>query len=113
MVKYAVPVSQGQVCPHFGHCEAFAIIDVDEKSNTITAQNLAPSPGHEPGFLPGWLAQQGVNRVIAGVMGSRDQELFRQNNVEVITGALESDPAKAVLSFLNGSLATGQNACDH
>ncbi|MBN1190921.1 MAG: NifB/NifX family molybdenum-iron cluster-binding protein [Dehalococcoidales bacterium] len=113
MEKYAVPVSGGELCPHFGHCEQFAIIDVDETSKGIISKNIVPSPGHEPGFLPQWLAQQGVNKVIAGGMGSRAQGLFQQNNIEVIVGAMESDPEKAVLSYLNGELATGGNSCDH
>jgi ATP-binding protein involved in chromosome partitioning len=113
MMKYAVPVSGGRVCPHFGHCEQFALIDVDEAKKGIVGKKVVPSPGHEPGFLPNWLAQQGVNKVIAGGMGSRAQELFHQNNIEVITGAMENDPERAVLNFINGVLATGSNACDH
>ena len=113
MLKYAIPVSGNQVCPHFGHCEQFALFDVDEEKKGILAKQVVASPGHEPGFLPQWLAQQGVNKVIAGGMGSRAQELFHQNNIEVIVGAMESDPEKAVLSHLNGSLGTSGNVCDH
>jgi predicted Fe-Mo cluster-binding NifX family protein len=51
--------------------------------------------------------------VIAGGMGSRAQSLFQQNGIKVIIGALESDPEKAVLSYLNGQLAVGDNVCDH
>jgi len=29
-MKYAVPVSIGVLCPHFGHCEQFDLIDLDE-----------------------------------------------------------------------------------
>jgi len=112
MVKFAIPVSNGQVCPHFGHCESFALFDIAEDSK-IAAKNIVPSPGHEPGFLPQWLAQQGVNKVIAGGMGSRAQMLFQQNNIEVIVGAVESDPEKAVLRYLEGNLDTRENACDH
>ena len=34
-MKYAVPVSGGLMCPHFGHCEQFALIDVDEQKKVI------------------------------------------------------------------------------
>jgi predicted Fe-Mo cluster-binding NifX family protein len=46
-------------------------------------------------------------------MGSRAQSLFQQNRIGVIIGARESDPEKAVQSYLNGLLATGDNICDH
>ena len=58
MKKYAVPVSGGQVCPHFGHCEQFALTDVDEAKKGIIGKAVVFSPGHEPGFLPQWLASK-------------------------------------------------------
>ncbi|MDD5039129.1 MAG: NifB/NifX family molybdenum-iron cluster-binding protein [Dehalococcoidales bacterium] len=112
-MKYAVPVSGGVVSPHFGHCEHFAIIDVDEDKKKIIGKELIPAPEHQPGLLPPWLAQQGVKFVIAGGMGSRAQSLFQQNRIGVIVGTMESDPEKAVLNYLNGQLATGDNICDH
>jgi ATP-binding protein involved in chromosome partitioning len=112
-VKYAVPVSGGGMCSHFGHCEYFAMIDVDETKKEITKKELVPSPEHQPGLLPPWLAHQGVNCVIAGGMGMNAQNLLKNHGVDVIVGALESDPEKAVLSHLNGKLATGGNTCDH
>jgi predicted Fe-Mo cluster-binding NifX family protein len=101
------------VSAHFGHCEQFAIIDVDEESKQILKKELVPSPGHEPGFLPQWLAEEGVSVVLAGGMGSRAQGLFAQNNIEVVVGVLENDPERAILSYLNGALDTGGNICDH
>jgi len=112
-MRYAIPVSGGMVSPHFGHCEQFALIDVDEAKKEIIRKELVPSPGHQPGLLPEWLAEQGVAFVIAGGMGSRAQSLFQQNRIGVIIGAMESDPEKAVLNYLNGLLTTGDNICDH
>ena len=112
-MKYAIPVSGGVLSLHFGHCEHFALIDVDEDKREIIKKELVPSPGHEPGLLPQWLAEQGVSFVIAGGMGSRAQDLFQQNSIGVIIGTMENDPEKAVLSYLDGKLATGDNICDH
>ncbi|MBN1367473.1 MAG: NifB/NifX family molybdenum-iron cluster-binding protein [Dehalococcoidales bacterium] len=112
-MKYAVPVSGGGLCPHFGHCEEFALIDVDEKKKVILKQTTVPAPEHQPGLLPPWLAKQGVNCVIAGGMGMSAQNLFTNNGVTVVTGVMETDPEKAVLNHLNGNLATGSNVCDH
>lgn len=112
-MRYAVPVSGGMMSPHFGHCEQFALFDVDEERREIAKKEVIPSPGHQPGLLPEWLAEQGVSMVIAGGMGSRAQGLFQQNGIRVVLGTLESDPEKAVLSYLDGRLATGENVCDH
>ena len=112
-MRFAIPVSGGMLSPHFGHCEQFALIDVDEAKKTIVEKQFVASPGHEPGLLPVWLAEQGVSAIIAGGMGSRAQALFQENRIAVILGAMENDPEKAVLSYLSGSLATGDNICDH
>ena len=112
-MRYAVPVSQNMLSTHFGHCEHFALFDVDEQKKEIIRKEFIPSPGHQPGLLPQWLADEGVSVVIAGGMGSRAQGLFQQNRIQVIIGALEGDPEKAVLHHLNDTLATGDNICDH
>lgn len=112
-MKYAVPVSGGELCAHFGHCEEFALIDVDTAGKKIIGRENVPAPEHQPGLLPPWLAQRGVNLVIAGGMGMRAQQIFQQNGIEVVFGAAEPDPEKAVLDHLNGRLDTGDNVCDH
>ena len=112
-MRYALPVSGGALCAHFGHCEQFAMIDVDEEKKEIIRKELVPAPPHQPGLLPPWLARQGVNCVIAGGMGMNARNLFTDHGIQVIVGAEESDPDKAVLSHINGKLATGNNFCDH
>ncbi len=111
-MKFAIPTNEGKLCMHFGHCEAFALIDADAQGK-VTSETYVTPPAHEPGVLPRWLAQQGVNCIIAGGMGSRAQQLFAQQGVRVVTGAQEADPKKAVESYLKGTLATGANTCDH
>ena len=111
-MKFAVPTNEGKLCMHFGHCEAFALIDSDAQGNVMNETYVTPPP-HEPGVLPRWLAEQGVNCIIAGGMGSRAQQLFAQQGVRVVTGAQEADPKKAVENYLKGTLVTGANTCDH
>ena len=112
-MRYAIPVSGDRVSAHFGHCEQFALIDADEGKKEILRKEFVTSPGHQPGMLPEWLARQDVSVVIAGGMGSRAQNLFQQNRIKVVIGVIESNPEKAVLSYLNGDLDTGDNICDH
>jgi len=112
-MRYAVPVSNGKLAAHFGHCEHFALIDVDEATKAIVSKELVASPGHQPGVLPEWLAEEGVSTVIAGGMGSRAQALFRENRIQVVIGATGHNPEQIVLDHIQGTLATGDNICDH
>ena len=112
-MKYAIPVSGGVLAAHFGHCEQFALIDVDEKNKKILRTEMAPAPPHQPGLLPEWLSRQDVKVVIAGGMGARAQDLFNQNGINVLIGAPSEKPEKIILDYLNGKLVTGDNVCDH
>ena len=112
-MRYAVPITDGKVATHFGHCSYFAFFDVDETRKTIMEKEIVASPGHEPGVLPVWLAEEGVSLIIASGMGSRAQSLFRENRIQVVIGTLEDDPEKVVLDCMEGALATGDNPCDH
>jgi len=112
-MRFAVPVENGRVAAHFGHCSHFALFDVDMATTAIVGKEIIPSPGHQPGLLPPWLAEEGVTVVIASGMGSRAQSLFQQHRIEVVVGALSDDPERAVLDYIKGELARGDNICDH
>jgi len=112
VMKFAVPTSGGKLCGHFGHCEAFALVDTNQEGKILNETYVIPPP-HEPGLLPPWLSQQGVSCVIAGGMGARAQQLFTENGVKVVTGAQGEYPKEIVENYLKGTLTTGANTCDH
>ncbi len=112
-LKIAVPVANGQLCLHFGHCEKFALVSVDPEKKTIQNVDLVTPPPHEPGVLPKWLSEQHATMVIAGGMGSRAQSLFTEYGIQVLTGASAGTPEDVVSAYLNGTLVTGDNICDH
>jgi Mrp family chromosome partitioning ATPase/predicted Fe-Mo cluster-binding NifX family protein len=112
-MKIAIPIAEGKLAMHFGHCAEFALIDVDNTTKTITGQQRLTPPPHEPGVLPRWLHEQGVNVIIAGGMGSRAQTLFAENGIKVMVGASSEPPESLVAAYLGGTLQTGANVCDH
>ena len=111
-MKIAIPLANGRLCMHFGHCEQFALVETDEQNNIVSKTMLTP-PAHEPGVLPAWLHEQGADVIIAGGMGSRAQQLFTQNNITVVVGAPATTPEQLVAEYLNDTLETGDNVCDH
>ncbi len=112
-MKIVIPVADGKLCMHFGHCQTFALVEVNkETKDIINVENLTPPP-HEPGVLPKWLHEQGANIIIAGGMGMRAQQIFNEFNVDVIVGAQAADPETVVRQWLTGTLTTGANVCDH
>jgi predicted Fe-Mo cluster-binding NifX family protein len=112
-MRIAIPLANGLLAQHFGHCEKFALVDVDPAAKQITASVEVEAPEHQPGLLPPWLRDQGVNLVIAGGMGSRAHALFQAASIQVVTGAPAQDAASIVRQYLEGTLVTGENVCDH
>ena len=112
MKKYfAIPTIDGKLCQHFGHCEKFAIVVTD--GQVVKSTSFVEPPAHQPGVYPQFLAQQDVEVIISGGMGSKAQELFKQHNIEVCIGVNTDSPEKLVEHYLADHLATGQNLCDH
>ena len=113
-MKIAIPLADGRLCMHFGHCEQFALVDVDESTgkstNTTMRDTAAPRTGT---CCPRWLHEQGATMIIAGGMGQRAHQLFAQNEVKVLVGAPVDTPENLVKAYLSGTLESGQNACDH
>ncbi len=112
-MRIAIPVSEGILAAHFGHCDTFAMFDIEEEGKTVVAINEVTPPPHAPGLLPRWLAENGANVIIAGGMGQKAIQLFVQNGIKVFTGAAVVDPETLVKDFMQGSLSTGTNLCDH
>lgn len=112
-MKIAIPLAAGRLCSHFGHCETFALIDVDRERRQVVGREDVAAPPHEPGLLPPWLAGRGAKVIIAGGMGGRARELFAAQNIEVVVGAPVDRPERIVAAWLDGSLVSGENACDH
>ena len=109
--RIAVPAENGKLCPHFGHCQSFAIFDAE--GQTIRDEVMLDPPPHEPGILPAWIAQQQVTDVIAGGMGQRAIQLFNSYRVNVFVGAPLKSPRELVQDLLDGTLEAGANYCDH
>jgi ATP-binding protein involved in chromosome partitioning len=112
-MKIAIPVTGGKVSAHFGHCDEFALYNVNPESREINGFEMLEPPAHEPGVLPGWLHEKGANVIITGGMGQRAVSLFTENNIEVVLGIQEGIPEEVVASYLAGSLESSGNACDH
>ena len=110
-MKFAIPLAEGKLTGHFGHCQEFALVDVEDNKIKNT-EKMVPPP-HEPGVLPRWLHEQGTNVIIAGGMGARALDLFAQNGIKVLTGAPSLAPEELVQQYLDSTLKTGFNMCDH
>ncbi|NLA05502.1 MAG: dinitrogenase iron-molybdenum cofactor [Firmicutes bacterium] len=109
-MKIAIATDQNNVAQHFGRCPAYTLVEIEE--GRVTGKEVIENPGHQPGFLPGFLARHGVSCIIAGGMGWRAQELFSAQNIESVVGV--TGPVDRVIEdYLSGDLQPGESLCTH
>ncbi len=109
--KIAVPVVNGNLSDHFGHCDHFVIADI-ESEKVAQLQEVVPPP-HAPGVIPKWLKELGVDVVLVGGIGQKAINLFKQMDVEPVIGVPSKPAAELIDDFLAGKLETGINQCSH
>jgi predicted Fe-Mo cluster-binding NifX family protein len=106
----AVATDGDKVADHFGHCREFTFAAI--KNGAIVGRRVLPNPGHQPDFLPGYLAERGVTAIVAGGMGPRAVEHFQARGIEVILGAC-GRVSEVLEDFRDGRLASGESKCTH
>lgn len=109
-MRYAIASDGDQVAAHFGRCERYLLVDVDD--GVIIRSEEIPNPGHAPGLLPRFLAQHDVDTVVAGGAGPRAVGLLAELGIEVCLGVSGSID-DVLAGIADGTLEPGQSACDH
>jgi len=109
-MKIAISTDQGYVSAHFGRCLSYTIVEI--KEGKVLSKEEIPNPGHQPGFLPQYLSEKGVNCIIAGGMGPRAQGLFAQKNIESVIG-VQGAVDEVIEKFINQELEVGDDLCGH
>jgi predicted Fe-Mo cluster-binding NifX family protein len=109
--RIAIPIENGILSSHFGHCEKFAIVEVINNEIVKISEEIPPE--HVPGLYPRWVASFGVTDVIAGGMGQKAIDLFNQNNINAFVGAPVKSPKELVSDFIANTLNLTANYCNH
>ena len=109
-MKLAIAQSGHEVATHFGRCPHYGLVVVED--GRVISHETIDNPGHEPGFLPGYLAERGVECIIAGGMGPRARDLFIEQGIEVIVG-VTGLVDETITAYLDGQLTAGNSLCEH
>jgi len=96
------------VSAHFGRCPSFTIIDIED--GKIMNKQVVDNPGHQPGTIPQFLHERGVNYIVAGGMGQRAVGFFSEFGIKPIIG-VSGRIDETVEKLLNDSLEGGASLC--
>lgn len=107
-MRIAISTDGNNVSAHFGRCPSFTIVDID--AGKVTARETLDNPGHEPGFLPKFLAERGVTRIVAGGMGQRAIILFSEQGIDHFLG-VHGNIDSVIERLAEGTLEGGESLC--
>ena len=107
-IAFSAATEQGldsPISPHFGRCPFYVFVELDEKNviTGVTSIVNEHAQSHDPGQLPAYIKDQGVEVMISGGMGGRAVDFFHQYEVSVATGA-SGTVQESLDNYLSGKL---------
>lgn len=110
-MKIAIPLAQGELSPHFGHCEAFAFFTVEE--GKVLKEEVVNPIEHGCGSYPQFLKEYDCNVLIAGGLGLKAKNNVLEQGIEVIHGVSNAPLKQLVEQYLAGNLISEGDLCNH
>lgn len=107
-MKAAISTDGNVVSAHFGRCPVFTIVDI--KDGEVIKKETIANPGHEPGFIPQFLHERGVQCIVCGGMGQRAVGFFEELKITAIIG-ITGTIDEVIEKLKNGTLKGGESLC--
>ncbi|WP_439185527.1 NifB/NifX family molybdenum-iron cluster-binding protein [Carboxylicivirga taeanensis] len=110
-MKVAIPTRGNVVDDHFGHCEAYTLLTVDDNQK-ITKSETLPSPqgcGCKSN-IAAILQEKGVTVMLAGNMGNGALNTLRNHGIQVFRGC-SGDVMSVVHNFLADKIEDSGIGC--
>jgi len=107
-LKVAISTDGDFVSAHFGRCPEFTIVDI--KDGKVKKKETVQNPGHQPGFIPQFLHQKGVECIICGGMGMRATGFFDEFGIQTIVG-INGRISEVIEKLQKGKLEGGESLC--
>ena len=107
-MRVAISTEGEFVSAHFGRCPSFTIVDIE--NDKVTKKEIVDNPGHQPGFIPQFLHEKGVECIIAGGMGMRATGFFNEFGIQAIVG-VNGKVDEVIEKLQKGTLEGGESLC--
>jgi len=115
-MRIALPIADGKFSLHYGRAQALRLYDIDQDKGIATSLGERPYPDSGTCSAGAWVAEQGVEVLLAGGLGGGAAQGMAKHGIKVLAGVQEENPEKVLESFLSGiakvvELAPGEALC--
>jgi predicted Fe-Mo cluster-binding NifX family protein len=107
-MRVAISTDGYIVSAHFGRCPSFTLVDIE--NGKVTTRTEVANPGHQPGAIPQFLNQKGVNSIVAGGMGMRATAFFEEYGIKTIVG-VSGKIDEVIEQLAKGTIEGGESLC--
>jgi predicted Fe-Mo cluster-binding NifX family protein len=111
MMKIAVPVRDGLIDDHFGHCKEFSIFRVEGQSLIVEPSIPSAEGCGCKSDIALVLAHAGVTHLVAGNMGQGAVNVLAAQGIAVVRGA-SGEASVAAEAFVKGALKDSGKGCE-
>ena len=110
-MKIALPSRDNMVDGHFGHCEYFTVVTVNDNKEITAVERVDPPAGCGcKSNIVNTLSDMGVTLMLAGNMGQGAVNVLGSFGIEVIRGCAGNVEAVAK-SYIEGTLVDNGVSC--
>jgi len=111
-MKIAVPTRDNRVDGHFGHCEFYSIISVNENREIETIEKMESPEGCGcKSNIASIFQQMGISLMLAGNIGPGAINKINEAGVEVVRGC-SGEVEDVVKAYLAGNIADSGLTCN-
>lgn len=113
MKMIAIPTRDGMVDSHFGHCDHYTVVSIND-ANAITGRERLDSPqgcGCKSN-IASVMQEMGISLMLAGNMGQGAFNKLSEHGIEVIRGC-QGKVDDVLNAYLSGNITDNAEVCDH
>jgi predicted Fe-Mo cluster-binding NifX family protein len=110
-MKIALPSLNNNIDDHFGHCQYFTVLTVDDNKHIVTEERVeSPNGCGCKSDIVGVLSEKGVSVMLAGNIGDGAVNVLSSHGIQVIRGC-SGDVRAVAQQWLNGTLSDSGITC--
>ena len=109
-MKIALPSHNHNIDDHFGHCEYFTVLTIDNKQITAEENVQSPQACGCKSNIVGTLSEMGVTFMLAGNIGSGAINVLNSQGIQVVRGC-SGDVSAVAEQWLAGNVMDSGIVC--
>ncbi|MGL4805015.1 MAG: DUF134 domain-containing protein [Bacteroidales bacterium] len=111
MMKIAIPTRANVVDDHFGHCEYYTIVSIDDNNQIINEESLqAPQGCGCKSNIASVLQEMGITVMLAGNMGQGALNKLSAHDIKVFRGC-KGEVKQVISDFIAGKINDSGAGC--